>query len=98
MGAVAGGQLHRLAGGRTSCGNGDAVEVAFDGALFGGGEKHLALFFVDPGNAIHFPIAVRELRELPACEVVKVEMAETRAFARPEESRAVGQKFKVVAE
>ena len=88
---------------RVSCtgcaaGKRDAVELPLDGTLLRGGEIDLAVLFVHAGDALDFPIAVGELSELLARQIVEIEMAESGALAGPQKALPVGEEMQVVAD
>src|SRR5581483_5839569 len=92
--AVSMGKLLRLG----AAGKRGTVELPLDRACFRGREIYLAGFLVDPCNSVDLPIAVSDLRQLLASQIIKIEVAEAGALTGPEEALIVIEEAKIVGE
>ena len=93
VGAARSCQPHRLAAAQ-----GNAVQMPLERAFFRGSEIDLRGVFVHRFDAVHLPVAARDLRELLAGKIVQIQMAESRALARPQKSLAVSDKSQIVGD
>src|SRR5216683_7230854 len=67
----------------------DAVEMALERRFFCGREIDESLCLIDCVDRGDFPLTLGELRELPALEVIQVQVAIPAALAGPQEALAI---------